>query len=90
MRLYRDACFDYQRWVEVIPENLRKFSIDIYVSEIRTFQQDIAARNKDLFGNLPKGTVGTDPVSINTEMAASRKTILSCAIRTLYLGYGFY
>lgn len=73
MRLYRDACFDYQRWVEVIPENLRKFSIDIYVSEIRTFQQDIAARNKDLFGNLPKGTVGTDPVSINTEMAASAK-----------------
>lgn len=74
MRLYRDACFDFQRWVEIIPENLRKFSVDIFVSEVRTFQQDLTARDKDLFGNLPKGSLGKeDTTEINTEMHAAAK-----------------
>ena len=51
MRLYRDACFDYQRWVEVIPESLRRFSVDIFVTEVRIFQQKQADRETNLFGN---------------------------------------
>mgnify|MGYP000220848417 CR=1 FL=1 len=56
MKLYRDACFDYQRWVEVIPERLRIFSVDIFVTEVRTFQQTISARETDLFGQQPSNS----------------------------------
>ena len=54
MRLYRDACFDYQRWVEVIPESLRRFSVDIFVTEVRTFQQYQTDRETDSFGKPPR------------------------------------
>jgi hypothetical protein len=37
MDLYRKAAFDFNRWVEVIPKNLRTFGLHIYVSEVRTF-----------------------------------------------------
>jgi len=37
MDLYRHAAFDFNRWVEVIPKNLRTFGLHIYVSEVRTF-----------------------------------------------------
>lgn len=66
MRLYRDACFDFERWVEVIPENLRRFSVDIYVTEVRNFQQKYSDNNTDLFGNAPKGNV--DDSEIDSEM----------------------
>lgn len=35
MRLYREAVFDEDKWTYVIPPNLRKFSVTIYVTEIR-------------------------------------------------------
>lgn len=35
MHLYRKACFDERKWNWVIPENLRKFRMYVYVTEIR-------------------------------------------------------
>ena len=29
MELYRNSCFDLQRYVEIVPKNLREFSMDI-------------------------------------------------------------
>lgn len=43
--LYKRACFDFERYVEVVPKNLREFSMDVYISEIRGFQKDTNARN---------------------------------------------
>lgn len=45
MDLYKRSCFDFERWVEVVPRNLREFSMDVYISEVRTFQKDTDARN---------------------------------------------
>jgi len=38
MDLYKKAMFDLDRWVEVVPVNLRRFSMYIFVSEVRTFK----------------------------------------------------
>ena len=51
MDLYKRACFDFERYVEVVPRNLREFSLDIIVSEIRVFQKDTNARNLGLTDN---------------------------------------
>ena len=37
MDLYRKAAFDLERYVEVLPKNLRRFSMYIYISEVRVF-----------------------------------------------------
>ena len=51
MDLYKRACFDLERWVEVVPRNLREFSVDVYISEVRTFQKDTGARNLGIVDN---------------------------------------
>ena len=51
MELYRNSCFDLQRYVEIVPKNLREFSMDIYMSEVRTFQKDTDARNLGITDN---------------------------------------
>jgi|TARA_B110000908_G_C10224507_1_gene437183 hypothetical protein len=54
MDLYKRSVYDFNRWIEIIPHNLRYFSMQIYVSEIRQFQQDTHAR--DLNGSYkPSG-----------------------------------
>jgi hypothetical protein len=40
MDFYKDAAYDFDRWVEVLPLNLRRFSFYIYVSEVRTFKSN--------------------------------------------------
>ena len=35
--LYKRAAYDFNRWVEVIPKNLRRFRMWVWVSEVRTF-----------------------------------------------------
>lgn len=52
MKLYRDFSFDFERWIEILPERLRIFEVDIFVSEVRTFQQNITDREKGLGGKI--------------------------------------
>lgn len=52
MKLYRDFSFDFERWIEILPEKLRTFEVDIFVSEVRTFQQNITDREKGLGGKV--------------------------------------
>ena len=51
MDLYKRSCFDFERYVEVVPRNLREFSMDVIVSEVRVFQKDTNARNLGLTDN---------------------------------------
>jgi len=51
MSLYKKACYDYERYIEVLPKNLRRFRVWIVMSEVRTFQQDTGARDLDLYGS---------------------------------------
>ena len=38
MDLYRKACFDYEFRREIVPSNLRKFQVTIFIQEIRNIQ----------------------------------------------------
>jgi len=50
MSLYKKACYDYERFIEVLPKNLRRFKVNIIMSEVRTFQMNIGARDLNLYG----------------------------------------
>lgn len=66
MDLYRAAVYDFNRWVEVIPRNLRHFSMYVYVTEIRTIQQTIESRNLNQKGKNTSNLAGRS--SDNTKM----------------------
>lgn len=40
MHLYRKATFDEQKWTWVLPANLRKFRMYVYVTEVRAIQNE--------------------------------------------------
>jgi len=69
MDLYKRSCFDFERYVEVVPRNLREFSFDLYISEIRDFQSDTDARNLGITDNpdsrLRKREVGQDAIELH-------------------------
>lgn len=50
MHLYRKAVFDEIKWNWILPENLRKFSMVIYVTEVRKFQNI----SRISLGGIPK------------------------------------
>lgn len=46
MRLYKEAVFDEEKWTYVIPPNLRKFAVTIYVTEIRDLRMNGAPKEQ--------------------------------------------
>jgi hypothetical protein len=42
--LYKRAAYDFERWVEVIPKNLRRFRMWVWVSEVRDFSRSSASK----------------------------------------------
>ena len=65
MDLYKRSCFDFERYVEVVPTNLREFAMDVYISEVRTFQKDTNSKNLGINDNpdsrLNDQSVGNKP-----------------------------
>lgn len=57
MDLYKRATFDFTRWVEVIPKNLRRFKLHIWVSEVRTFNK---FKTNDNLNNAQGTTTGNE------------------------------
>lgn len=57
MHLYRKAVFDERKWSYILPTNLRKFRIYIYVSEVRKIKDNakpkIGGLNKDALKDFP-------------------------------------
>lgn len=50
MHLYKKAVWDDEKWTYVLPANLRKFSVGIYVTEVRQIKNE----SKPKIGGLPK------------------------------------
>jgi hypothetical protein len=44
MHLYKKATFDDRKWTWIVPINLRKFKVYIYVTEVRTIQSSISTK----------------------------------------------
>lgn len=66
MRNYRKAVFDEETWSYVIPPNLRKFSVKIYISDIRPlFNED--ADKKTQPSNTQLGNVSNFNIDPNIE-----------------------
>lgn len=55
MYLYRKAVFDEQKWSWILPENLRKFSMSVYVTEVRKIK------------NMSNIKLGGIPTELNME-----------------------
>lgn len=78
--LYKKAAYDFNRWVEIIPKNLRHFELTVFVTEVRTFQQKVSDALKDskdnygLYGDS-QSTINSD-VSVNTDMSVDAKPIV--------------
>ena len=76
MDLYKRACYDFVRWVEVIPPNLRHFQMQVWVSEVRAFQQDTGAKDLGFFDN-PENSGETGTVTpINQELSLTAKPFI--------------
>ena len=76
MDLYKRACYDFVRWVEVIPPNLRHFRMQVWVSEVRKFQQDTGAKDLGFFDN-PENSGQTGTVKkINQELSLTAKPFI--------------
>lgn len=77
--LYKRACYDFVRWVEVVPKNLRYFEMMVFVTEIRTFQQKATDALKDSRGNYglygdSQSTIQND-VAVNSELSIDAQPI---------------
>lgn len=46
MSLYRDVAYDFQRWIEVLPHNLREFTMYVKVCEIRNIRSTVPDSSK--------------------------------------------
>ena len=64
MDLYKRSCFDFERYVEVVPKNLREFTMDVIVSEVRVFQKDTNARNVNLVDDTDPVIAGAKPQAV--------------------------
>lgn len=80
--LYKRAAYDFNRWVQVIPENLRHFEVTIFVTEVRAFQQtrEASILNSKLnnTSNISSETAKKSPATeaVNIEMAVDAKPIV--------------
>ena len=63
MDFYKRACYDFTRWVEVIPRNLREFTMWVVVSEVRAIQQNTNARNLGINDNPDSPGVNSSGVT---------------------------
>lgn len=71
--LYKQAAYDFSRWVEVIPNNLRRFNMYVYVSEVRIFRTNKASQfvantidNTGLLGTKDDGQARTSSSIVNS------------------------
>lgn len=68
MDLYRKACFDYEFRREIVPANLRKFQVTIFIQEIRNIQVEFGTINNALNAyNSATQAFGRNPVSLPFE-----------------------
>jgi hypothetical protein len=78
MDLYRKACFDYEFRREIIPSNLRKFQVTIFIQEIRNIQVDFGSIGNALNTfNSVSGAFGQSPLVLPFEtpqQKAARET----------------
>lgn len=75
MSLYKEAVYDYERFIEILPKNLRHFRVWIVLSEVRTFQQDKGARDLNLYGTPMPGDNASKSVNIIPRAKGSETAI---------------
>ena len=78
MDLYKRSVYDFNRWIEIIPFNLRHFRMQIYISEIRQFQLDTHAKDLD-FAYKPGGPAHkdqTEPKTLHQQLNLTAKPFI--------------
>ena len=71
--LYKQAAYDFNRWVEIIPKNLRRFRMWIWVTEVRDFGS--AGGRLNAAANKANGAIGAlGAATGNTQLTQFSKT----------------
>lgn len=74
MDLYRKACFDFTHRREIVPENLRRFRVLIFIQEIRKFQiKAIGDKSNNVI--VAAGTSENSGQTATSEQAADVKSV---------------
>ena len=73
--LYKHAAYDTKRWVEVLPHNMRRFSMIITVGDCRTIQTSIL--NSHAKQTSDKGSDARDYIKINSSVSAAYKPMVA-------------
>jgi hypothetical protein len=81
MDLYRKACFDYEFRREIIPSNLRKFQVTIFIQEIRNIQANAGALDAavNTFNQLTSLYPSATPISLPTIETPAQKAAMETA-----------
>jgi hypothetical protein len=61
MHLYRSAIFDDTKWTYILPINLRKFKMYIYVTEVRSIQTNVSTKMNGIPSKLNKDAISGFP-----------------------------
>lgn len=61
MHLYRSAIFDENKWTYILPSNLRKFKMYVYVTEVRSIQVSVSTKVNGIPAKLNKDAVNGFP-----------------------------
>lgn len=68
--LYKKAVFDFDRWVEVVPMNMRLFRMHVFVQEVRTFKTN---KGVDFVANAIDSTNVTGNASASGILSSTAK-----------------
>lgn len=68
MSLYRDVAYDFNRWIEVLPQNLKEFTMYVKVCEMRNIRSSVPDNSKKTWSDAKSEEREYTPV--NQEITA--------------------
>lgn len=73
MHLYREGVFDTRRWGYILPTNLRKFTMYVYVTEVRSIQVNTNIKVNGIPSKINKDAVNGFPDNFKPKIDTENK-----------------
>jgi hypothetical protein len=73
MHLYREGVFDSRRWGYILPTNLRKFTMYVYVTEVRSIQVNTDIKVNGIPSKINKDAINGFPDNFKPKMDTENK-----------------
>ena len=82
MSLYRDVAYDFNRWIEVLPHNLREFTMYVKVCEIRNIRTTVPDSTKKQWSDAKSEE--REYIPVNQEITADYKPHFMYGFKSCY------